>query len=358
MNKIRKVLVLTSIVWAIVVVIPWLNEQEANAGQRRPAKEQFEYAISLYEEGFQFFVKFARDKQKEYLPIYVEKYQQAIREHGKVFGYPDDVEYCHKAAPKIDQIISDLLKAGVYQASLNGEENYPPYDGRFVDIIIEEYRQTIQQYPGTEEAAIAEYMIGLIYGNLGYQRWEGSGLLSKKIQFQKIVNNYPQSKLVPLTHIEVGHCCGDIEAIPIYQEVTQKYPNTIYASIAQMCIGTEYENKGYWDENPEYYRKAIEEITKVIIGMPNIEYWDSDTHAWAREEIKSILSEVAFPAPYTHEPKVVFPAKIQLQPDKWNIEWLKEHPGEGQINCYIGNIGTYTVEEIDTSWIRLNATVA
>ncbi len=48
---------------------------------------------------------------------------------------------------------------------------------------------------------------------------------------------------------------------------------------------------------------------------------------------------------------------IQLQPNKWNIEWLKEHPGEGKINCYIGNIGTYTAKDIDSPSIRLNVVV-
>ena len=32
------------------------------------------------------------------------------------------------------------------------------------------------------------------------------------------------------------------------------------------------------------------------------------------------------------------PVTVKFQPDKWNLQWRKEHEGKGTINCYIGNI--------------------
>lgn len=331
MNK--KVLLLAFIVGVILAFILWLNGDriKAQATQQRPAEAQYEYAKSLYEGGFlEFFVRFARDKVKECLPMYVERYQEAIREYGKVFRYPDDVEYCDKATSDIEDIVAELLEAGIYQASLNGEENYPPYDGRFIDPIIEGYRQSIQQYPGTNEAAIAEYMVHLIQSNGGYERYlKYKGLelpppMTKRLQ--KIVEDYPQSPLIPIILLDIADCYGYPKAIEKYQGVIQAYPNTLYASIAQGNIGIVYADKGYWSKDETeaafYYKKAIEEITKVITEMPNIKYWKSDTHSDAREIINNILCKVAFPEQYSNQPKVVFPATIQLQPDKWNIKWL------------------------------------
>ncbi|MBU1262080.1 tetratricopeptide repeat protein, partial [bacterium] len=337
------------------------------------AEEQYNYALSIEKDARQ---------QKS-----IEGLQTAVREYKKVFQYPEAIEWVYKSSHNIEEIVGMLMEMGDY---------HKPDGYRFVLLLIEECQQTIHDYPVSNEAAIAEFAIGIIIRTDRYRYFSGNfdkayddppfpedfkamyydnpekdvlPWVEVTRQFQKIADNYPDSKLVPHALMEVarsydltGYTVDDYpKAIAKYQEVIQDYPDTLYAVISQMCIGTEYAGVGYWtdEEASSYYKKAIEEIMKVITDMPNIKYWDSDTHTWAREKIKRILFNLAFPDPYAaFVPKVVFPATIQFQPDKWNIEWLKEHPGEGQINCYIGNIGTYTVEEIDTSWIRLNATVA
>lgn len=309
------------------------------------AEKQYNYAFSIEKDARQ---------QKS-----IEGLQEAVREYKKVFFYPDAIEWVYKSFHNIEEIIDTLMGMGDY---------HKPEGNRFVLPLIEECQQTIQNYLGTNEAAIAQFTIGNIIRSQHYQYWKG-GYAFKEVTeaFQRVVDNYSKSPLVPHAMMEIansydltGYTIDDsLKAIAIYQQIIQDYPDTLYAIIAQMCIGTEYENKGYCDEDPEYYRKAIEEITKVITDMSNIKYWDSDAHTWAREEIKRILSDVVSPEPYTYQPEVIFSATIQLQPDKWNIAWIKkeEHPGEGQLNCYIGNIKDYTVEDIDVESVKLNATL-
>ncbi|MBU1487600.1 tetratricopeptide repeat protein [bacterium] len=303
----------------------WLNVHSAQSTDyNQVAEEQFNYAKTIEEN--------ARQQRS------IEGLQKAVREHKKVFFYPDAIEWVYKSFHNIEKIVDMLMILG---------NPHIPEGNQYVSPLIEECEQTIQDYPGTDEAAIAQFAIGNIYRSQWYQHWKGGYSFKDVTQaFQKVVDNYPQSPLVPHALMEVansydltGYTTDDgLKAIAIYQQVIKKYPDTLYASLSQYNIGVVCFNM-------EEHKKSIKEYEKVITNFPNHEYYGSNMYAHARKKIKWVLSETALPA------------TIELQPDKWNIEWLKEHPGEGKINCYIGNIGTYAPQEIDTSSIKLNATI-
>ncbi|MDI6704550.1 MAG: hypothetical protein QME40_07765 [bacterium] len=70
--------------------------------------------------------------------------------------------------------------------------------------IIEYYQQVIQDNPGTEEAALAQFAIGIIYSNDWYQHVKEFDFRRVTQEFQKMIDNYPQSKLRPLALLEIG----------------------------------------------------------------------------------------------------------------------------------------------------------
>ncbi len=210
---------------------------------RALAENQFNYAVSLQQQGNLY---------------------GAIKEYINVYKYPEAIDWCCKAFRKIQEIISGQIV-----------DKHGPEVDEFVLPFITYYQQIIQENPGTEEAALAQFAICIIYSNDWYQHVKRFDFRQVTQEFQKIIDNYPQSSLIPHALMEIGDSYGRLgytiddypKSIAIYQQIIQDYPNTIYASTAQYNIGITYiglaDYYGYFYEDPKYYPKAIEELTKI-----------------------------------------------------------------------------------------------
>ncbi|MCH7589420.1 hypothetical protein IIB34_00100 [PVC group bacterium] len=75
------------------------------------------------------------------------------------------------------------------------------------------------------------------------------------------------------------------------------------------------------------------------------------------DKLFSSLSDIKFdPLTGSFDPPI--PAKINIKQNEWNVQWLKdETPGEGKIQCYIGDIDGHTVDEINPQTILLDNVV-
>ncbi len=170
-----------------------------------------------------------------------EEYKKALVDHSKfVEEYPD--------SKWADDVRSDIGE--IYWEGLKDSEK-----------AIEEYQGIIRDYPGSYNAASAQYAIATISGDLeDYDR--------ALTAYRKVITDYPKSSLASLAQNVIGniykHDFEDIsKAIEEYRKVVKNYPRSDQADYVQYEIGFLYQCE------LKDYDQAIKEYRKLIKNYPN-----------------------------------------------------------------------------------------
>jgi tol-pal system protein YbgF len=130
-----------------------------------------------------------------------------------------------KAVPAGDQapLSEDELYAGAKQA----------FDRRDFEKAREGFEALLKQYPQSKNADNAQFWIGEIYY---IEKWYEKSIL----EYQKVIENYPQGNKVPASLLKQGLAFSNIgdkaNARLILKELISKYPKSNEAAIAEKKI--------------------------------------------------------------------------------------------------------------------------
>ncbi|MCK4436869.1 outer membrane protein assembly factor BamD [bacterium] len=267
----------------------WINPKYA---VKENPEEQFAWAESLFQ---------------------AEDYKDAIKEHRKLIkNYPDSIY-----APRSQYAIGDCWEAlGEYQQAVDEYQkvidNYPTSDkvaevvesqyrigniffgeeikSKFKKVFVESnyekaakvYRLVIKNAPYSSRAPEVQYRIGLCY-------LKGGGWSEAISEYEKVIENYPESQFVERAFYEIGLSCFNQSLSPLYdqtmteealkhfKEFRKRFPESSLSKEVQgkinslrerkaeriYKIGQFYEKQGSTEAAGIYYQEIVDDYPDI-----------------------------------------------------------------------------------------------
>ena len=87
-------------------------------------------------------------------------------------------------------------------------------DLRDFEKALEEYRIVLNNYKGSKEESLAQFMIGYIYANVL------KDFDKARIEYQVFLDRFPKHELSPSVKFEIDHLGKDINDIPALKHIT------------------------------------------------------------------------------------------------------------------------------------------
>lgn len=133
----------------------------------------------------------------------------------------------------------------------------------------------IVKNPGSREAVQAQYQIGDIYSA------EVNDYEQAIIAYQKVINNYPDSKLVISAMLRVALCYVDTnfgKMVEICQKIIRQHPQSTQAAEASLLIADGYSRFRDYKQAIQLYRKVIRDFPSEVELVAGAQYAIGDCY--------------------------------------------------------------------------------
>lgn len=201
------------------------------------------------------------------------------------------------------------------------------FEAKDYDKAIGDFQRLIKNFPGSVEAADAQYYIGLCYDNRG-------SFYDAYLAYQKVIEKYPFSprvneviekeyriaqRFMEGETRKIGKIPVPVEnpAVEILKKVVENAPYGKFAPEAQYKLGLVLKSLGY-------YMDAQDEFEKVVANYPNSE-WVEAAKFQIAATLERISPKTGYDPQYSKEAREKFEEFIKRHPDAELTNKAQEH---------------------------------